>query len=65
LIKKYCLVGEVNGDGILQIDIPLASAIQRANALSGISFLGLGDRKKRLGVFIGILHTHATMTVSA
>ena len=25
----------------------------------------VGERKKRLGVLIGILHAHATMTVSA
>ena len=34
-------------------------------ALNGIPFLGLRDRKKRFGIFIGILYAHAAMTVSA
>jgi hypothetical protein len=57
------LVREVHRDWVLQIDVPLAPAVERANALSGIALLGLRDGKKGLGVFVWILHAHAAMTV--
>ena len=65
IIDKYCLIGEVNWNRRLQIDIPLAPTVEGMQALNGISLLGLRDRKKRFGIFIGILYAHAAMTVSA
>jgi hypothetical protein len=64
-IKKYCLVGEVNRDGVLQVDVALAPAVERMQALNGIPLLGLRDRKKCFGIFIRILYAHTAMTISA
>src|SRR6476620_58855 len=59
------LIGEVNGNRRLQIDIALAPAVERMQALNSKSLLGLRDRKKNFGIFIGILYTHAAVTISA
>ena len=49
----------------LQINIPLAPAVERTNALSRIPLLGLSDRKQSFRILIGVLHAHAAMTVGA
>jgi hypothetical protein len=41
LINEYCLIGEVNWDRVLQIDIPLALAVEPANARNSITVLRL------------------------
>ena len=65
VVNEGGLIGDVDRDRILEVDRPLALAIHRLNAVSGVALLGLRNAQQHFGILVRVLHPHAAMAVGA
>ncbi len=65
IVDEHRLVGEVNRDRVLEIDVAFACTVERPSLPGAIAVIWLRDRQQYLGIFVRILQAHAAMAVGA